>query len=322
MALVINGRNPNDVFPITIHMVRDHGVLIPSRNGDCLEIPVPVVVTFTEPMERVLFHRKRRINPYLHFFEPFWIMAGKEDLAFLANIVKKFEDYSDNGEILYGAYGKRIHEQVPVAIERLKADPYDRRVVLQIRRPEDIHYVGKDMPCNTCAALKIRNGRLNMHLFNRSNDAVWGGPAGGTNHPQFSFLLEYIAGKIGCGIGIYTVTTDSLHAYVNPQWDKLKDGQDSYDPYRALQVKPFHLSSGTQMFDEDLRLAFEGSPNDLEFQTTFFRHVYQPMWRSFLAYKEKDYDRARHWALNVAASDWSLVTYDWLAHFTDEEKDE
>jgi len=270
-------------------------------------------------MERVLFHKKRRINPYLHFFEPFWILAGKKDVEFLANIVARFKEFSDDGKTLYGAYGERIADQLPTAIDRLRNNPYDRRVVLQIRRPEDILYDGRDMPCNTSIALKIRNGRLNLHVFNRSNDIIWGGPAGGSNHPQFTVLQEYLAGKIGCGIGNYIVTTDSMHAYVNAQWEKLKEGQESYDPYFALKVQPFHLSSGTQMFDEDLRLAFEASPNDLEFKTTFFRNVYQPMWRSFIAYKEKDYDRAKHWAMNVAASDWSMVTYDWLNHFTPDE---
>ncbi len=299
-------------------IVQKYGVLVPSRNGSALEIPMPVVTSFSHPQERVLFHTKRRINPYLHFFEPFWILAGRDDVKFLSDIVKRFDSFSDDGVTLYGAYGARIMPQVEWAIKRLRNDPFDRRTVLQIRRPEDISYNGKDMPCNTSVALKIRNGRLNMHVFNRSNDVIWGGPAGGSNHPQFTVLQEYIAGKIGCSMGYYWVTTDSLHAYQNDQWNLLKDVGQDIDYYQTGQAIPFHLSSGSEMFDSDLKIAFE-APNDLEYETVYFRHVYAPMWASFRAYKQKAYKEAKRWAGNIMAADWRIVTEAWLEDFIDEE---
>lgn len=326
MTVALTGRNPNDVFPLTIRLIKEKGVNMPSRNGPCREVSEPVSVTFTHPQERVLFNRKRRINPYLHFFEPFWLLAGRNDVAFLANIVEKFKDYSDDGKTFWGAYGHRLInpvDQIKHAINRLKADPHDRRVVLQIRQPKDIVYVGKDTPCNTSVALKIRNGKLNMHVFNRSNDAIWGGPAGGTNHPQFTVLQEYLAGHIGCALGTYTVTTDSLHAYIEtPDWKKVEEVLSEGDYYTMGKVRPFNLMDDPDGFCNDLAAAFGPEGIKGKFESIYFVSVFMPMYLSFTAFKLKRYDEAVAAAEHVEAEDWKEVTVEWLKRYTEKERDE
>ena len=79
------------------------------------------------------------------------------------------------------------------------------------------------------------------------------------------------------------------------------------------------MMSEAEGFDTDLRLAFEGSPHNLEFRTIFFRHVYQPMWETFLAYKAKDYEKAMVQVAFVAATDWRYITEMWLSRFLDKD---
>jgi thymidylate synthase len=66
------------------------------------------------------------------------------------------------------------------------------------------------VPCNICASLKVRGGRLHWLQVMRSNDLVRGLPY---NFVQFTTLQEVMAGWLGVGVGEYTHIADSLHVY-------------------------------------------------------------------------------------------------------------
>jgi hypothetical protein len=312
----ITARNVNDAFPIGLMFLRETGIPRDSRNGPVIEYPDPVSIKYLEPTERVLFDRQRAINPFLHFFEPFWILAGQNDVAFLTNIVKNFKEYSDDGHTFYGAYGHRMmypDDQIREAVNILKRDPDSRRVVLQIRRPDDMWYNGKDTPCNTAVACKIRDNKLNIHVFNRSNDYIWG--MTGANMPQFSILQEYMAGKIGCGVGTYHQTTDSMHVYteLNTKWNDCKwTSVLVNDPYDQGDVHPYPLFKDVidvDSFDADLFGFFEEG-QEKYFKTAFFRDVFFPMWETFAAHKTNK--NGLSIVDTILASDWQLVTKRWL----------
>lgn len=318
MTMAIACRNVNDGFHGTVDLIQEYGVPYGSRNGAVLELEEPLSVTFTHPRERVLFDPVRRINPFLHFFEPLWVLAGRNDVAFLERIVPRFKDYSDDGITFNAAYGHRLRDgsvdQIDEAIRRLRRDPTDRRTVLMIRRPDDIMYNGKDAACNIAMTLKIRDGVLNAHVFNRSNDVIWGGPAGGTNFPQFTVIQEYIAGHLRCALGLYTVTTDNVHAYQNDQWDRIIENKRKIsDPYANHILRTFPMMTEPEEFDRDLRRVFDDGcdPTITDFESMFFRRVYRPMWRTFLDYKNNNpvaFDTAE----TIMAEDWRDVTLRWL----------
>lgn len=316
--LTITARNVNEAFPIGIINLRERGVALPSRNGPVLEFPDPVSIKYIRPQERVLFDKERAINPFLHFFEPLWILAGRNDVNFLADIVARFKDYSDDGNSFYGAYGLRMAAQIPEAVRRLRNNPDDRQVVLTIREPGDMWYNGKDQPCNLMVACKIRNGALNIQVFNRSNDFIWG--MTGANMPQFSMLQEFLAGLIGCGIGTYHQTTDSMHVYTeNPQWDKLKDtGLLYFDPYETGHVSPYPMFEGVEVdpsvpmanaFNTDLGRFFRYGERK-NFMSPFFNDVVRPMWFAFADHKA--FKSGLKHVKDIKATDWQLITSQWL----------
>ena len=320
----ISARNVNDAYPLGIMLLRSYGIEQPSRNGPVIECDQPVSISYRRPMERVLFNKQRDVNPFLHFFEPLWILAGCQDVAFLSNIVSRFKEYSDNGDVFYGAYGHRLRypeDQIEKAICLLKENPDDRRVVLQIRKPDDMWYSGKDQPCNTAIACKIRDGALNIHVFNRSNDYFWG--MLGANMPQFSTLQEYMAGHIGCRVGTYHQTTDSMHVYteLNNLWDKVKDGQAGVfivDPYEQLRPYPM-IGAGVNPkdFDADLHNFFyEGQRS--YFLTPYFNNVVVPIWRTFVAHKNDK--TGGKYVFDIAADDWRAYTIQWIERRTVKEQ--
>lgn len=258
---------------------------VSPRGMKTVEAPGPVLTTYNRPMERVLFHPMRDANPFFHFFEGLWIIAGRADVAFLAHFNKRMLTFSDDGLSLHGAYGWRARfeqaamleafgrdtsvelDQITVALNMLRRDPDSRRVVIQLYQPlADIPMLaeGKDVPCNTAIYLKLRNNALQMTVTCRSNDMLWG--AYGANAVHFSMLQEYLAGKLGAEVGQLHQLSDSFHVYTEgvggELWTKMKEAQGSllaYDYYDTGAVKPYSMQAGHPQWDEDLERFFNSA---------------------------------------------------------------
>jgi len=184
-------RNVNTAFTQLVKLfngdkyaVSDHPgpkiVKRPSRNGPVLMIDEPVMVTYERPLERVLFNTARDANPFLHLYEALWMLSGRNDVAPLVYYAKQFNEYSDDGKTLNGAYGYRWRnakiedgnreydatyvDQLDLLVEHLEANPTSRRAVLQMWNVEDdLLKVGsmyspmsKDVCCNTAVYFSLR----------------------------------------------------------------------------------------------------------------------------------------------------------------------
>src|SRR3990167_3740904 len=171
-----------------------------------------VVTEITEPRNRMQIVPGRRLNPWLALSESLWLLAGRNDVASLAPYNKRIKEFSDDGESLYGAYGYRIAPQIPTLIARLQNDPNDRRAVLQIWDKRDLSKLTKDPPCNDMVMFKLRDCKLYMSVFCRSNDLHWGLHA--VNLPQFGLLQEYVAARLGVAMGTQIHYSQSLHIYI------------------------------------------------------------------------------------------------------------
>ena len=215
---IIQARNVHQALPKAVHLLQQYGVDRNSRVGPVKCAPWPVATVYEHPQERVVFWPQRDANPAFHLYESLWMLAGRHDLAPLLRYVKDFGKFSDDGKTLSSAYGyewRRAHDedQLIVIAQRLRADPDDRRCVLSMWDPA--YHLGadwKDVPCNTTAVFqRSLEGCLDLTVFCRSNDIVWG--AYGANAVHFSVLQEYMATWIGCPIGRYTQVSVNWHAY-------------------------------------------------------------------------------------------------------------
>ena len=198
-----------------------------SRNGSTLEALEPVITTYLKPWERVLLFPARDANPFFHLVEAIWMMAGANHVGQLLHFNAGMRQYSDDGQTLHGAYGYRWYhqfghnDQIVQVISLLKNDPESRRAVLQMWDPiVDLGSPSRDVPCNTSIFFKIRDGKLQMTVCNRSNDMVWG--AYGANAVHMSVLQEFIAKSLEVEMGPYHQISDCFHVYENEQWEKLR----------------------------------------------------------------------------------------------------
>ena len=250
MIRAITVDNVDDALTQGLMHLHSAGIKNTSRNGDVMVSPSLFATCYIKPQHRVLMNPKRDANPFLHLFEALWVLGGREDVGFLTMFSKRFTEFSDNGITFHAPYGHRLRkkfgfDQINLACKHLKANPDSRRVVLQIWDANlDLDAKSKDLPCNDlvmCTMNPARTG-LDITVCCRSNDAVWG--AYGTNAVQFSMLQEYMAGKIGVPVGVYTQLSNNFHVYEwNEYWQWFKQNggyQDAYH-YESKLVVPTPL---------------------------------------------------------------------------------
>jgi hypothetical protein len=299
-----------------------------SRNGPVIDAG-PVTTIYSHPMERVLFYAPRNANPFFHLMESMWMLAGREDVKFLEYFNSNIGNYSDDGVTFHGAYGKRIMDplnQLNVVAEMLEENPDERRAVVQIWDwRKDLDMKSKDIPCNDMIFFKVRDGKLDMTVLNRSNDMIWG--AYGANAVHFSFFQEYVALAAGYPVGTYRQVSDSLHVYLdNPVWVGLRDNYRDVilsDQYETDTVHPTPMLDGGETladFNEDLNLFFlavDQDPVNLDigdYSTKFFRNLIIPAFISWSYYKNDNFPQAHDIldAYAVGVTDWSRAMRDWL----------
>lgn len=244
---VIHANNVNDAFQQALVYLEQQGVKRDSRNGPVLVSPEPVTTVYAKPLKRVLFWAERDANPFFHLFEALWMLAGRNDVSSVSRYAKQMVNYSDDGETFHGAYGYRWrkhfnYDQLPIIAAALRKNPDDRRQVLAMWDPReevDLGRQGKDLPCNTIATFQINTSRaLDLSVFNRSNDIVWG--CYGANAVHFSFLLEYMAHWIGVPVGTYTQISVNWHGYFETV-EPLMGKTSPEDPYAVGEVRPLLL---------------------------------------------------------------------------------
>jgi len=295
--LVITGRNVNHVYPTALfHLQQPSALRRPSRNGPVIEYPTPVTTVYSCPGECVLFDPLRDANPFFHLFEFLWIVAGRDDVAFLHHFVKRIADYSDDGLTFSGSYGARLRGSITSVIDKLRASEDDRRAVAPIYWPSDVAYTGKDLPCNVAAMFKIRNGAVTLTVANRSNDLVYG--AYGANVVQFGLLLSYVAAALGRPAGSYYQVSDSLHLYIDDPKSRLVFESArllTVDPYDSGEAVAMQLWAGNETredWDRDLAQFFswwdKGATKDTRpvgFRTAWWNHIASPLWNAYAEYR-------------------------------------
>ena len=308
-------RNVSEALYIAMKDIENSGELVDTRNGPAYEFPTPVAITYTKPRERVLFYPERDANPFFHCLESLWMLAGRNDTAFVEQYSKNIGRYSDDGRTFNGAYGYRWRrhfdtDQLVVAAERLKKYPNDRRTVVAMWDAtydlmEDNNV--KDVPCNTHIYFSVRGDFLHMTVCNRSNDMIWG--AFGANAVHMSYLMEYMAARVDKRIGHYVQFTNNLHAYQDVLVKhKLKNAD--YEPYLEFRFPSVPLVMQPDRFDHEVSDFCNGQRSG--FKEWFLQLTAAPMANAYEFYKEGDYDAALDTAATIAAEDWRKACTEWL----------
>jgi thymidylate synthase len=363
---VIYANNPDHGLETALRSIIHEGATCDSRNGPVLRFRTPVTSVYNTPRHRVSFNKVRDANPFLHLMESLWMLAGRNDVEFAAYYAKQMLQYTDDGKTLNGAYGYRWrkhfgYDQLEAVIEELKKTKGNsRRCVIQmwdasrdfypgedswaVKRESDLlNQTSKDLPCNTALMFDAQLGHLDMTVVNRSNDTIWG--CYGANAVHFSFLLEYMADRIGIPVGTYYQVSNNLHAYLEFDitkrfiaWDQQTQhatiDDDAFQPepdfgiatpYTAHLIHSMALNAGITGWDDELHHLVDNyrTTEYSRYSIAFFDLVAAPMCAAYNCYKSNGPEAGlavlstanekykRTLSIDVA-NDWILAGARWL----------
>lgn len=322
--------NPNLTLKEIVHDISIHGELCNSRNGMTLAFKEPVSIRHIDPKRRVIWLKSRNANPFFHIFEFVWMLAGRKDVKTISAFNGNMKSYSDDGISFNAPYGYRLkhhfgHDQLNEVIEILKKDPDSRQAVALLWDNADLTKNTKDKACNLELVFKVRDGKLDMTVFNRSNDLIWG--ALGANLVHMSFFHEYVATKIGIPMGAYEQVSNCLHVYTDGVAGNILKNILADDPEGCdYKVRYINTRNSPSMvgIDEDVSKLFYhiGICKDVtgmmsgfvqEYQSDFFNRLFIPMMMTYAFHKLKMDTTAMDILIGSnIPQDWKLACYNWL----------
>lgn len=318
----IKARNVNEMLTEALWALRvSNSPVEQTRNGPVRAFDEPVILTYRRPEERVMFSPLRDCNPVFHLMESIWMIAGRNDVAFPTLFNSSFGQFSDDGETFNAAYGHRWRhhfgrDQLVEVIELLRRDPQTRQAVIQMWDTADLTKPTKDKACNMSIVFDRRKGQLNMTVFNRSNDLVWG--ACGANAVHMSFLQEFVASALGAPTGVYRQASNNMHLYLET-YDGAKFLNDpsepsAYNHYASGEVDPLPimLNSDYRSFIADCeRFCDDPFNGENRYVHPFFLGVAHPMAMISRTRRGKA-GTGEGWAAKVKASDWRRAAFEWI----------
>jgi thymidylate synthase len=209
-----------------------------SRLGGVTKELLGATIVIEKPRARIS-RSENRGKPFSALGELLWYLARSDKLDFIRPYVKRYEEETEDGDTVHGAYGPRLFamrgniNQIENVTSLLRARPGSRRAVIQLFAAEDIDRHFKEIPCTTTLQFLLRSDRLNMSVTMRSNDAYWGLP-----HDVFCFtmLQEMMARRLGVDVGHYLHYVGSMHIYK----DHFEDAQAYLDEghQKAVEMPP------------------------------------------------------------------------------------
>ena len=180
-------------------------------------------------------------------------------------------------------------------------------------------FQGKDVPCNLVVHFRRTGPALDMTVFCRSNDIVWG--CYGANAVHFSILQEYVASALDAEVGFYWQISDDWHGYLNTIEPLKSIAEAAPSPYSTVTHDPYVLGTVTTMnlmntpldvWDMDLKLFF-ADQNAYGFNDPFFSRIAKPMFFAHQAYKARKYEDALKLLEQMpAGNDWRQACIEWV----------
>lgn len=253
-------RNITDALLSVLRSIEVEGDTVVARGQEQREI-LSSLTKIRNPSERFLVMPGRRNNVFAQLAETVWVLAGRDDLDFLSFYLPRAEEFSDDGKTWRAAYGPRIRnwggnvDQVASVVDRLSEDSNTKRAVISIFDPSSDFGSTKDVPCNNWLQFIQRDGRLDLHVTVRANDAIWG--FSGINFFEWSVLHEIVSRSLGWEMGTLSWYVGTFHVYERHYGvaEKLCKTTDLQSPYE-FGIPPTKIEATVASLDQTLSEVF------------------------------------------------------------------
>jgi len=194
-----------------VDYVLERGRKQSSRNGDTLEVN-DMIIELANPTKALPVGIGRaNYSNALAALEGLQLVAGTTYDDLMVKVAPSTGQFREDDGMFHGGYGRRIGEQMNIITERLAKDHDTRQAVVTIWNPKFDSVGGKkDHPCTCLFNWRIRDGKLLMSTFMRSQDVHWGWPY---DVVMFCTLQLTMAKYLGVECGPYTHHAASFHIY-------------------------------------------------------------------------------------------------------------
>nr|DAU58565.1 MAG TPA: hypothetical protein [Caudoviricetes sp.] len=184
-----------------------------SRDGYVAGEVINATTIIEDPTQNVMVNSVRNMSMRYAVGEMLWYISGSNKLKEIQKYTKGWDRMSDDGETVNSNYGYCIKhkfgfDQLEFVKNELTLSPYSRRAVIHIKEPSN--KASKDVNCTVCLQFFIRDNKLHLTTYMRSNDIWFGLPY---DIFQFTSLQILLSMELGVGIGTYTHICGSLHMY-------------------------------------------------------------------------------------------------------------
>jgi thymidylate synthase len=169
--------------------------------------------TLLNPSDKVVTTPQRKFNADYAEYEWNWYMSGNRDATDISERAKIWKQMMvpDTTEVNsnYG-YFWNYNDQLNRAIEDLKTNKDTRRAIVVHYDINELDRYKYDTPCNDVLNFYVKDGKLELTVFARSIDLVYG-----FCNDQYTFakLMEYVSEKTGYPIGQMHWFITNLHIY-------------------------------------------------------------------------------------------------------------
>ena len=281
----INSTYFNHAYTQLLRGLSMNGDRVSPRGQPTKEI-LGVTIRVDNPLHNILWHPERDLNYKFMVAEFLWIMYGYDDVKTISQYNSKLVEYSDDGEVFWGAYGPAVQLNLPYVLKALEDDRESRQAVMEIWRTP--WTPTKDVPCTLTAQYLLRNDRLYSIVSMRSSDAYLGLPY---DFFVFSQIQNTLCGLLQVNPGFLQFNLGSAHMYLRNEFfiDKMLDGMARvYGSDRIYQSPPPDLA--TILNDPTL---YPSDQEGFEFDTpwsTYHKVLTHPRHEALLFLQEAEED--------------------------------
>jgi len=184
-----------------------------SRDGAVVGEAINAVTVIEDPTRCIMLNKVRNMPVRYAVGELLWYLSGNNKLEEIQKYTDAWDRMSDDGSTVNSNYGyciknKYSFDQWEYVKEMLEYMPNSRQAVIHIKAPSDKQ--SKDVNCTVCLQFLLRENKLFMTTYMRSNDIWMGFPY---DVFQFTAMQILLSMQLGVELGTYTHIAGSLHLY-------------------------------------------------------------------------------------------------------------
>lgn len=210
---IVKTNTLDEAFEHWYNMLSNNPSSNESRDGDVVGEIINAITIIDDPTKCIMKNEIRKLPMRYCIGELLWYLSANNSLKEIQKYTKNWDRMSDDGITVNSNYGWCIRkkygfDQWEFCKQELAANPNSRRAVIHIKEPS--YKPSKDVNCTVSLQFFIRDDKLYMTTYMRSNDLWTGFPY---DVFQFTAMQILMSMELGIKLGTYTHIAGSLHLY-------------------------------------------------------------------------------------------------------------